>query len=213
VAEDNILDKQIVIKKYSNRRLYDTAHKKYVTLDDISTLIQDGYEIKVIDSQTDEDITKIILLQVIWEGEKNKQDILPTSFLHMLIKYGNQIAKEFFENYFLMMFQPYLSFQEKMSKNFQSLQDFGWLSPTFKMPDPSDILRTPSPKGTNSPTNEEVRAEHTPQPGSPSGEPSLEEIVALMDKLKELENKIESMDKPTKAPGEKTGEKTKESSD
>ena len=180
-----------------------------LTLEDISTLIQDGYEIKVIDSQTNEDITKIILLQVIWEGEKNKQDILPASFLHMLIKYGNQIAKEFFENYFLMMFQPYLSFQEKMGKNFQSLQDFGWLSPTFKMPNPADMMRSASPTGANSPKEEE-RAKHTPPPGSPSGEPSSEDIETLIGKLKELEEKIQSMNKPTKAPGEKTGEKSKE---
>ncbi|HLE25141.1 MAG TPA: polyhydroxyalkanoate synthesis regulator DNA-binding domain-containing protein, partial [Thermodesulfobacteriota bacterium] len=116
---------QIIIKKYSNRRLYDTTHKKYVTLDEIANLIKDGSEIKVLDSQTDEDITKIVLMQVVLESEKNKEDILPTSFLHMLIKYGNRMARDFFENYFTIMFQPYLSIQEGMKKNLQLWQETG----------------------------------------------------------------------------------------
>ena len=59
----------IVIKKYSNRRLYDSAKKKYITLEHISDLIKSGKEIQVIDTQTKEDITKLILIQTILENE------------------------------------------------------------------------------------------------------------------------------------------------
>ena len=106
----------VVIKKYSNRRLYDSAKKKYITLEHISDLIKSGKEIQVIDTQTKEDITKLILIQTILENEKNKEDILPASFLHSIIKYGNQIAKEYFDNSFIMMMQPYISFQKKLQK-------------------------------------------------------------------------------------------------
>ena len=92
----------VVIKKYSNRRLYNSAKKKYITLEDISDLIKSGKEIQVIDTQTKEDITKLILIQTILENEKNKEDILPATFLHNLIKYGNQIAKEYFDNSFII---------------------------------------------------------------------------------------------------------------
>lgn len=193
------MPKQIVIKKYSNRRLYDTTHKTYVTLEDIAALIREGHEVKVIDSQTEEDITKVVLIQVIWEGEKNKQDILPTSFLHMLIKYGNQIAREFFENYFLMMFQPYLSFQERMSKNIQSLQDFGWFPAGFKMP---PLLKMPEQAGAEHGTE----GEDSSKTGSPAREDSTQhsEIEELKHRIKELEDKIESINRQKTADKSKT---------
>jgi len=111
----------VVIKKYSNRRLYNSAKKKYITLEDISDLIKSGKEIQVIDTQTKEDITKLILIQTILENEKNKEDILPATFLHNLIKYGNQIAKEYFDNSFIMMMQPYISFQNSLQKNMDKM--------------------------------------------------------------------------------------------
>jgi polyhydroxyalkanoate synthesis repressor PhaR len=132
------LSGQVVIKKYSNRRLYDTKHKKYVTLDEIGALIREGDEIKVIDTQTGEDISKLILIQVVLESEKNKEDILPASFLHMLIKYGNKIARDFIENSFLMMFQPYLSFQDSLKKNMRLWKDTGLMPPGLEMPFPSE---------------------------------------------------------------------------
>jgi len=111
----------VMIKKYSNRRLYDSAKKKYITLEHISDLIKSGKEIQVIDTQTKEDITKLILIQTILENEKNKEDILPASFLHSIIKYSNQIAKEYFDNSFIMMMQPYISFQKNLQKNMDKM--------------------------------------------------------------------------------------------
>ena len=74
--EQRQINDQITIKKYSNRRLYDSTNKRYVTLEDIETLIREGSEIKVLDSQSGENITKVILIQVILESEKNREDIL-----------------------------------------------------------------------------------------------------------------------------------------
>jgi polyhydroxyalkanoate synthesis repressor PhaR len=188
------LAEQIVIKKYSNRRLYDTIHKKYATLEEISNLIREGNEIKVLDSQTGEDITKVILIQAILESEKNKVDILPTAFLHMLIKYGNKIARDFFENYFLMMFQPYLSFQESMKKNLRWWQEMGWFPPRFPLPstakNPFEAFREESGK--------HAEGEKNPEPSEPFPS-SLMEIELLRERVKELEEKIKSMDKPRKS--------------
>lgn len=182
---------QIIIKKYSNRRLYDTTHKKYVTLDEIANLIKDGSEIKVLDSQTDEDITKIVLMQVVLESEKNKEDILPTSFLHMLIKYGNRMARDFFENYFTIMFQPYLSLQEGMKKNLQLWQGTGWMPPGIKYPiisNPFETLAGHPEKQNN------IEKDGGSKESSQISQPP--ELELLMEKVKELEEKVKSMDKP-----------------
>ncbi|MEE9253071.1 MAG: polyhydroxyalkanoate synthesis regulator DNA-binding domain-containing protein [Thermodesulfobacteriota bacterium] len=202
------MPKQIVIKKYSNRRLYDTEHKKYITLVEISNLIRDGNEIKVIDSQTGDDITKIILIQVIWESEKNKQDMLPSSFLHMLIKYGNKIAKEFFENYFFMMLRPYMSFQEKMGGNIKSWPETGWFPPGFNVPNFPGMPDMEAP--TDSPLEEEAKNSFNETTGEP--EPSKEndsppfsavEMDVLREKIKELEEKFEELNKPEKTRSKK----------
>lgn len=185
---------QVIIKKYSNRRLYDSTNKRYVTLDDIAALIREGNEVKVIDSQSGADISKVILIQVVLESEKNKEDILPVSFLHMLIKYGNKVAKDFFENYFLMMFQPYFSVQENFKKNIKLWQEMGWFPPGVALPssledmnsqdlNPSDIL-----KNRKFPGAPGVDKEEKPQPQTGK------EVEFLMQKIKELEQKVKSLD-------------------
>lgn len=188
----------VVIKKYSNRRLYDTKHKKYVTLDEIGALIRKGNEIKVIDTQTGEDISKLILIQVVLESEKNKEDILPASFLHMLIKYGNKIARDFIENSFLMMFQPYLSFQDSLKKNMSLWKGTGLMPPGLEMPYPSEGQDvTPESKYDYEPAQPpEVEEPH----------PSSLELDALRQKIMELDTKVKNLDKTKRSkPKKRTG--------
>ena len=184
---------QVIIKKYSNRRLYDSTNKKYVTLDDIGALIREGNEVKVIDSQTGADISKVILIQVVLESEKNKEDILPVSFLHMLIKYGNKVAKDFFENYFLMMFQPYFSVQENFKKNMKLWQEMGWLPPGVKLPTNLDMLNFSELPVSDSFTGTAAAAEE-----GKSLPQTAKEVEYLMEKLKELEMKVKSLDEEQK---------------
>lgn len=180
---------QVIIKKYSNRRLYDSTNKKYVTLDDIGALIREGNEVKVIDSQSGADISKVILIQVVLESEKNKEDILPVSFLHMLIKYGNKVAKDFFENYFLMMFQPYFSVQENFKKNMKLWQEMGWLPPGVKLPTNLDMLNFSELPASDSFTGTAAAADEVKSLPQTS-----KEVEYLMEKLKELEKKVKSLD-------------------
>lgn len=69
---------EYIIKKYLNRKLYDTKEKKYVNLSEISRLIREGAEVKVIDNETKEDITSLILARIIVEQEKSKKIMLPS---------------------------------------------------------------------------------------------------------------------------------------
>jgi polyhydroxyalkanoate synthesis repressor PhaR len=76
-----------VIKKYANRRLYDTALSRYVALEDLRQLVMDGSRFRVVDAQDGEDITRSILLQIIVEQEETGQPILSTRLLEQLIRY------------------------------------------------------------------------------------------------------------------------------
>jgi polyhydroxyalkanoate synthesis repressor PhaR len=78
----------ILIKRYPNRKLYDTVEKQYVTLDGINDLIRQGEEIKVIDNVTGEDLTAVILSQVILDNEKKRNGFLPRAVLTGLIQSG-----------------------------------------------------------------------------------------------------------------------------
>jgi polyhydroxyalkanoate synthesis repressor PhaR len=77
-----------VIKRYSNRKLYDTQESRYVTLEELEELIRSGKEISVVDVSTGEDLTSVTLAQIILEKERNHRATLPTAFLHQLIKHG-----------------------------------------------------------------------------------------------------------------------------
>ena len=74
------------IKRYPNRKLYDLSSKRYVTLDDIALMIQEGEDIQVIDHETGEDLTSITLSQIIFEREKKRSGFLPKSILTALIR-------------------------------------------------------------------------------------------------------------------------------
>lgn len=79
-----------LIKRYPNRKLYDTEAKKYITLDGIAELIRQGQEVQVVDHTTEEDLTAVTLTQIIFEQEKKKSGFLPTAVLTGLVQSGGQ---------------------------------------------------------------------------------------------------------------------------
>ena len=82
----------VVIKKYANRRLYNTATSTYVTLDDLSAMVKAGTEFQVFDAKSGEEITRSVLTQIIFEEEGKGTNLLPVNFLRQLIGfYGNQM--------------------------------------------------------------------------------------------------------------------------
>lgn len=89
--------KQILIKRYQNRKLYDTQNSTYVTLDDIARLIKTGEDVQVIDNRTDEDLTGVTLTQIIFEEGKKKKSLLPLGTLKRIIADGGDTIKDFFE--------------------------------------------------------------------------------------------------------------------
>lgn len=85
-----------IIKKYPNRRLYDTALSKYITLEDVRHLVLEGLGFQVVDAKTDEDLTRSILLQIIMEREEGGKPIFTTEILTQIIRlYGNAVSGVF----------------------------------------------------------------------------------------------------------------------
>jgi hypothetical protein len=83
---------QVVIKKYANRRLYNTRTSAYVTLEDLATMVREGTEFVVYDAKTNDDLTRQILTQIIFEEESRGEALLPVQFLRQLIGfYGGQM--------------------------------------------------------------------------------------------------------------------------
>lgn len=85
-----------VIKRYTNRKLYDTVESRYVTLDEIAEMIKAGAEVKIVDNRTKEDLTSVTLAQIIFEEEK-KTSKMSLETLRDLIRHGGEVAQRFVE--------------------------------------------------------------------------------------------------------------------
>src|SRR5687768_14759753 len=83
-----------IIKRYANRKLYDTEHSRYVTLDQISEMIRNGDEVKIVDNKTKEDLTSVTLAQIIFEEEKKQRSFLPLTAMRNIIQNGGEWIAE-----------------------------------------------------------------------------------------------------------------------
>lgn len=79
-----------IIKRYANRKLYDTEHSRYVTLDQISEMIRNGDDVKIVDNKTKEDLTTVTLAQIIFEEEKKQRSFLPLNAMRNIIQNGGE---------------------------------------------------------------------------------------------------------------------------
>lgn len=110
---------KIVLKKYANRRLYDTRNSAYVTLNEVAELIKQGYEIQALDAKTKEDVTAFILTQIILEEARQNNALLPVALLHTIIRYGENVLVEFFQNHLENTIQSYLAYKSQVDEQFQ----------------------------------------------------------------------------------------------
>jgi polyhydroxyalkanoate synthesis repressor PhaR len=109
---------RVLIKRYGNRRLYNTETSAYLNYQDLVKLIREGHDVQVVDSRTTADVTKPVLMQVILEEEKN-QSILPVSFLFQIIRSRESAVQDFFKNYLSSSFEAYLKTKEEFDRRFR----------------------------------------------------------------------------------------------
>jgi polyhydroxyalkanoate synthesis repressor PhaR len=112
--------KPVIVKKYANRRLYNTATSSYVTLDDLAKLIKEGGDFVAHDAKTGEDITRSVLTQIIVEQEQKGQNLLPISFLRQLISFYGDSMQFLVPGYLEQAMVAFNRNQEQMRKNLQA---------------------------------------------------------------------------------------------
>ncbi len=102
----------IVIKKYPNRRLYDTSSRRYINLDDLAALIRKGDDVRVVDAKTGEDLTRVTLSQIIMEDTKEQPTGLPVELLRQLVMASDRAGQEVIMWYLKSAFDTYQKVQE-----------------------------------------------------------------------------------------------------
>ena len=111
---------RVVIKKYANRRLYNTASSSYVTLEHLSEMVKQGVDFVVYDAKTNEDITRTVLTQIIFEEESQGQSLLPIQFLRQLISFYGNSMQAFLPSYLEMSLASFTQQQERLRNQFSS---------------------------------------------------------------------------------------------
>jgi polyhydroxyalkanoate synthesis repressor PhaR len=173
---------EVIIKKYGNRRLYDTAGSRYVNLDDLATLVRAGKDVRVLDAKTGRDLTRVTLTQIITEDARDKPTGLPLELLRQLIIASDEVRQEFLMWYLRSAFDTYQKVQDTVQNRLSEVQS-AILSPVDMM---RRFLGTAQP---------------APQP-PPAADP---EVDALRQRVAELEARLEAstQSKPKRRPRKK----------
>jgi polyhydroxyalkanoate synthesis repressor PhaR len=190
----------VVIKKYANRRLYNTQTSSYVTLEDLSRMVKQGSEFVVYDAKTGEDITRAVLTQIIVEEEQKGQNLLPISFLRQLISLYGDSMQWLVPRYLEHAMTTFARNQEQMRKNLQ--ETFGGLFPfgpleemgkqNLALFEKTMKMFSPFPAGSGGAPRP---AEKPPEGTTPASEASLKELT---DKLNALQQQIDALSKDKK---------------
>src|SRR4051794_33142971 len=105
--------KKLEIKKYANRRYYDSAHSRHLTLEEIRGLVKEGCDLHIIEAKTGSDITAQVLAQIILELDTPKLDSLPAPLLAWLIRMNDDAVKDFVRNCFNQALKPFFDYQRQ----------------------------------------------------------------------------------------------------
>jgi len=113
---------KVVIKKYANRRLYDTSTSRYINLEDIAALVRNGKEVQVVDANSGEDLTRITLTQIIVEDARGQPSGLPLELLRQLIVASDRVGQEFIMWYLKSAFDTYQRVQSSLQDRLSQMQ-------------------------------------------------------------------------------------------
>jgi polyhydroxyalkanoate synthesis repressor PhaR len=122
--------KVLRIRKYPNRRYYDSTRSRHLTLEEIYAAVRDGYEIEVADSKTGEDITAKVLAQIIIDLDPPKLGVFPVPLLHRLLRANEQLVQDFTQKYFNQALEAFLDSQRKFEQSMREALGLRSAAPT-----------------------------------------------------------------------------------
>jgi polyhydroxyalkanoate synthesis repressor PhaR len=144
---------KIVIKKYANRRLYDTSNSRYINLEDIAAMVRNGKDVQVVDAGTSDDITRVTLTQIIVEDAKEQPSGLPLELLRQLIVASDRVGQEFIMWYLKSAFDAYGKVQNSLQSRLSEMQTAA-MSPLQMM---KNFIQTSAAEKKASQPGEELR--------------------------------------------------------
>ena len=179
----------VTIKKYANRRLYNTATSSYVTLDHLCQMVKDDVDFVVYDAKTGEDITRSVLTQIIVEEEAKGDNLLPIGFLRQLIGfYGDSVQKFMLPQYLDFMMQSFEKNQSEMQRYMN--ETFGSVFPFGKMEEMGKQNMAMFEQAMKMFTGGEQAAQAKEAAKEPPAADKNEQLSELQRKLEELERQI-----------------------
>jgi polyhydroxyalkanoate synthesis repressor PhaR len=197
---DNPAGDAVIIKKYANRRLYNTATSAYVTLEDLAEMVKQGADFTVYDAKSGDDITRSVLTQIIFEQESKGQNLLPIKFLRQLIRFYGDQMQALVPSYLEMSIEQLT--REQQNFRDQLLSSFGVSAEPFKIVDEQvrknmaifenavKMFNPFVPTAKDAP--KEQRSETAT--GAAAREPSsASELKAMQEQLREMQRRLESL--------------------
>jgi polyhydroxyalkanoate synthesis repressor PhaR len=189
---------RVVIKKYANRRLYNTRSSAYVTLDNLSEMVKDGVDFVVYDAKTNDDITRSVLTQIIFDEESRGQNLLPIQFLRQLIRYYGDSMQAFVPSYLELSLDSFTRQQGRMREQIASTvgvapgmgfmedqvrQNLALFDRAMKMFTPFAFTRSDEPA-----------APPPPEPAKPASDTALDDLKRRIEEMQTQIAKLASKD-------------------
>jgi polyhydroxyalkanoate synthesis repressor PhaR len=140
---------KVVIRKYANRRLYDTSASRYINLEDLAAMIRNGTEVQVVDAKSGQDLTRVTLTQVILEDARDGPAGLPLDLLRQLIMTSDYVRREFMKS----AFDAYSKLQDAVQSGFTSVRSAA-MSPLEAV---SELVKGKAPASEDGPDVQELR--------------------------------------------------------
>jgi len=185
------------IKKYPNRRYYDTTRSRHVTLQEVHDIIMSGKDVFITDSRTEEDITNIVLTQILLEKDPPKLDIFPTSMFLFMIRGNRQVLRSFLEPFFGPFLGVFASSQRQFDNYWRQavsgkLNPMDWAQ-SMVGSFPGGPAGEPEPNGRPSPVEDDwaPSPEHSPPADHNDLDDLRRQVAALTKKIEEMGSKAE----------------------
>jgi len=188
----------ITIKKYANRRLYNTATSSYVTLDHLCQMVKDGQDFVVIDAKSGDDITRSVLTQIIFEEESKGQNLLPIDFLRQLITFYGDSMQTYVPSFLQISMEQFSKNQEKFRESLSSA--LGGQKPFEQFEDQirQNVSMFEQTMKMFSPFGPSDQPSHPSSPEPDHKDDKTDQIDELKDQIDEMKAKLDALAKQNK---------------